>query len=86
MGQKIQLTLHCGDFLPRQTIPKAQCPPADHGAGIIFFCGEMPGAPLEIGFYLLSIQIGIPVLDDAVLHEQGGAAGDKGGSEERRGG
>ncbi len=79
MGQKIQLTLHCGDFLPRQTIPKAQCPPADHGAGIIFFCGEMPGAPLEIGFYLLSIQIGIPVLDDAVLHEQGGAAGDKGG-------
>ena len=39
----------------------------------------MPGAPLEIGFYFLSVQVRIPVLDNAVLHEQGGAASDKGG-------
>ena len=45
----------------------------------------MPGAPLQIGFYLLSVQVGIPVLDDAVLHEQGGATGDKRGGHGRAG-
>lgn len=45
----------------------------------------MPGAPLQIGFYLLSVQVGIPVLYDAVLHEQGGASGDKRGGHGRAG-
>lgn len=35
----------------------------------------MAGAFLQISLYLLSVQIGIPSMDDTILHEKRSAAG-----------
>lgn len=65
------------DLSFRYTVPQTQRPPAGGGIGDLGLPGKGFRTPDKVCLYFLSVQVGIAAIYDAILHQQGGAPGDK---------